>query len=304
MSEENDVFDPTLLLKPELVIKSVDSHLYRIGLCVPTDDCSVKRSFVQKPLIILIILLIETCKIIAFSSISRIENESYRLYFGDEGELSGLGNFYHLISASYVSTTICCMLIHYWNYKKGIKPTYLQVFKVMAGLVPPKTVRLTDKSQLIWLIRRTKLVFKAVNFNNRSLFPIIGFSFSLSGYLRVNSSLFHLFLFGIPNSLYSSLLVIVIYDIQLYQLIYFYIICVYLKLKLQSINANLLEKKSKTSIAYIVSQLKAMNSLYKEINEYNSQFWSLYFLLFWLNIGSIISIELYIIFLSDISTKC
>ena len=63
-------------------------------------------------------------------------------------------------------------------------------------------------------------------------------------------------------------------------------------MKLQSINAKLLEKKSKTSIAYIVSQLKAMNSLYKEINEYNSQFWSQYFLLFWLNIGSIIAIEL------------
>ena len=292
---------PDQFLPQELVIKSADSHLYRIGLCVPTDDSSVKRRFIQKPMFILGYLMIETCKIIAFALYSRDMTESLMAYFGDYGGLDGLGNFYRLMIWSYIWTTICSMVIHFWNYKNGVNPTYLLVFKMMAGLVPPKTVGLTDKSQILWLIKRARFVFKAALVNNYIFAPTLSFLFGFAGYLRVfYPSLIHLVIFGLPHSLYLSMLIFILYEIQTYQLIYFYIICVYLKMKLQSINAKLLEKKSKTSIAYIVSQLKAMNSLYKEINEYNSQFWSQYFLLFWLNIGSMISIDLYVIFLTEI----
>ena len=294
------MFEPDQSLPKELVLKSADSHLYRIGLCVPTDDRSVKRSFLRKPLFILTLNLVEIFKIMAFVSIPRGKFESYRTYFGDYGELSGLGNFFNLIGTSYMLSTLCCMLIHYWNYKSAVKPTFLLLFKMMAGLVPPKTVVLTDKSQILWLIRRARFVFKAVYINNRSFLPMVGFLASFSGYLLVHyGSIFDLVIFGIPNSAYLALLAFVIYDIQLYQMSYFYLICVYLKMKLQSINAKLLEKKSKTSIAYIVSQLKAMNSLYKEINEYDSQFWSQYFFVFWVNVLCVISITIYTVFLSD-----
>ena len=152
--------------------------------------------------------------------------------------------------------------------------------------------------QILWLTRRARIIFNIVNINNKTLVPLSCFVFSLSGYLR-NYSLFDLIIFGIPNSVFYFILGFIYVEIHLYQLSYFYIICIFLKFKLQSINAKLLEKKSKTSIAYIVSQLKAMNSLYKEINEYNSQFWSQYFLLFWFNNGISISINIFIIFFSD-----
>ena len=300
MSKIKKMFEPDQLLPKELVLKSADSHLYRIGLCVPTDDSYIKRKFIQKPIFILAVILIETCKIIVFSSYSSAISEKSRVYLGDYGELTRMGNFYRLIVGTYISVTICSMAIHYWNNKNGVNPTYLLVFKMMAGLVPPKTVGLTDETQILWLIRRARFVFRAVFVNSYVSVPILTFLFGFVGYLRIDCKLFEVVIFGLPHSLYLILLIYLLNEIQAYQLIYFYIICVYLKMKLQSINAKLLEKKSKTSIAYIVSQLKAMNSLYKEINEYNSQFWSLYFLLFWLIIGSMISIDLYVIFISNI----
>ena len=298
-AKTGNMYKPDRLLQNDLVIKSADTHFFRVGLCVPTDDCSIKRSFIQKPTFIVAVIMIEICKIIVFSVYKRDISFTFKVYFGDYGELTGLGNFYRLMILSYISTTICSMVIHYCNYKNGVNQTYLLIFKMMAGLVSPKTVGLTDKSQTIWLIRRTRFVFKAALVNNYLFAPALSFTFAFGGYLLIHSSLFDLILFGLPHSIYFSLLVYLMYEIQSYQLIYFYIICVFLKIKLQSINAKLLEKKSKTSIAYIVSQLKAMNSLYKEINEYNSQFWSQYFFLFWLNIGSLISIDLYVIFLSN-----
>ena len=175
------------------------------------------------------------------------------------------------------------------------------VFRMMAGLVPPKTAGLSDESQILLLVRRSKFIFNVWHKNNEVLAPIICITFILFSYAIKYSTVFDLVVFGIPNSLYYSVLGVTFFEINSFQLSYFYIICVYLKFKLQSINAKLLEKKSKTSIAYIVSQLKAMNSLYKEINEYNSQFWSQYFLVFWFNMGSSISIYIYIVLFSGLN---
>ena len=301
MSKLENILKVDQLLPKDLVVKSADSHLYRIGLCVPTDDSSVKRSFIQKPIIIYSVFMIEICKIIVFAILPKENLQHIRLYLGDYGELTGLGNFYRLIIWAYVSTSLFSMLIHYWNNKNGVNPTYLLVFKMMAGLVPPKTVGLTDKSQILTLIRRARFVFKAVNINNKIFVKLLGFGFSFAGYLRTSSSIHELIIYGIPNSLFLGLLGTLFNEIQSYQLSYFYIICCFLKFKINSINAKLLEKKSKTSIAYIVSQLKAMNSLYKEINEYNSQFWSQYFLVFWINVLSIIPIAIYMSFFPSLA---
>ena len=298
MSKLENILKVDQLLPKELVVNSADSHLYRIGLCVPTDDSSVKRQIIQKPIIISTVFMIEICKMIIFSAVNQENYDQIRLYLGDYASLVGMGNFYRLIMWAYLSTSLFSMIIHYWNYKNGVNPTYLLVFKMMAGLVPPKTVGLTDKSQILWLTGRARFVFKAVFVNNRTILPLIGFGFAFGGYLKV-SSLQDLVIFGIPNSIFLGYQGFLLYEIQLYQLSYFYIICCFLKFKINSINAKLLEKKSKTSIAYIVSQLKAMNSLYKEINEYNFQFWSQYFLVFWINVLSIISITIYVVFLSE-----
>jgi len=44
-------FDPKKCLPSELVIDSVDNHLYRIGLCLTTQHTIKRRKFIYKRLL-------------------------------------------------------------------------------------------------------------------------------------------------------------------------------------------------------------------------------------------------------------
>ena len=49
-------------LPPELVIYSVDNHLYRIGLCLRNNNNNKKRSFMNKPIVVFTLLLLHLIK--------------------------------------------------------------------------------------------------------------------------------------------------------------------------------------------------------------------------------------------------
>ena len=290
------MFNPDHILPPEMRIKSVDNHLYEIGLWIKTNGGPHKK-LAHKPVVGFSALLFELIRCLIFATISTHESK-YDIYFGNFGALTGINEYYVFLAVNYILNALAAKVIYYWNFKEGIEPTFLRIFQMMSGLVPPKAVGLTDKKEILWLIKRTKLVMKIAKFNSTWVGPPTAFGLAFFGYLRNGCSLSQVIIFGIPNSFLFTLMGICIFDTMMYQLIHFYILCVYLKMKIQSINANLLEKKS-LSIGYIVSKLKAMNSLYLEINEYNTTFWSKYLLLLWLTMSSLTSIELIIVVFSN-----
>ena len=69
-----------------------------------------------------------------------------------------------------------------------------------------------------------------------------------------------------------------------YQIIYFYIICRYLRHKLKNLNQSL---KSQTTIRPI---LRKFSSLYHEISEYNTTYWSKLLMNIWFNYGTLVII--------------
>jgi hypothetical protein len=70
---------------------------------------------------------------------------------------------------------------------------------------------------------------------------------------------------------------------NLSQLIYFYIICLYLKLKLRNVN-NCIRKSCDTKFKInnhkMKNILKLLNSINSEVNTYNNEFWSKYLMIF------------------------
>jgi hypothetical protein len=63
---------------------------------------------------------------------------------------------------------------------------------------------------------------------------------------------------------------------------YFYIICLYLKLKLRNANNSItksFEKKYKMNSYRMKNILKPLNSIISEINTYNNDFWSKYLMI-------------------------
>ena len=271
-------------LSNDLIIKSVENYLFRTGLCIETNNkYSVqKRSLINKPIVLFIISLIFFIK----HNINCLINKRITylsIILGDFGNFIGLKIEFTIVCDLMLILCIGSQIIYYYNYKNGIKPTFLRVFEMMSGLVSPKSIGLSDEKEILKLLRKTRLLFKYSKINNEKIAPILCLLNLLIPYL-LNSSTIETIIFGIPN---LFLFVVHNYELQniiVYQFFYFYLLCYYLKNEIHSINRSIKEKLNNSELLRIMYSL---DSLYKEINEYNSQFWSKFLLLFWITMGSI-----------------
>src|SRR6202000_501065 len=102
-------------------------------------------------------------------------------------------------------------------------------------------------------------------------------------------------LYGLLNSVLFSFLAFNTFNILLWKMNYFYLLCYYLKIKIISINNKIINSKRRINSKNINSIMKELNRLYVEINEYNTTYWSKFLLSVWLLFGSVIVILIYII---------
>jgi hypothetical protein len=99
--------------------------------------------------------------------------------------------------------------------------------------------------------------------------------------LIINSS-FELYLIEIFWVLLFTVYSYFCANITFSQMTYFYIICLYLKLKLRNANNSIrksFEKKYKMNNHRMKNILKSFNSIISEINTYNNDFWSKYLMI-------------------------
>ena len=83
------------------------------------------------------------------------------------------------------------------------------------------------------------------------------------------------------------------FTLCLWHLTYFCILCYYLRIKIRSLNISLEKRQN------VMKVLISFNELYKEIEEYNTNFWSKYLLCIWSLLGfDLISAIFLIIFFS------
>ena len=79
-------------------------------------------------------------------------------------------------------------------------------------------------------------------------------------------TVFETILYGLTNTVFISYCVYNVYNILMYQVIYFYLICVYLKIKIKILSIH-------TKSNHFSNDLfQSFNSLYNEINDYNTTF--------------------------------
>ena len=146
--------DVNKCLPPELTIESVDDILYRIGLCFTSVRVRPKRQRIDHPLVVFIITLIFASeRVVSFKCGPK--NESMFQILGDVGYLFGA----RLYGICYIFSSILIFgsqLVYYTNNRNGIKPTFLRVFQMMTGRVPPKVLGLKKEKHILYLIKITK----------------------------------------------------------------------------------------------------------------------------------------------------
>ncbi len=259
-----------------IAIKCAENHLYSIGLSLFSFGSQTRNRF-HNPFFISLIICVSIFK----SLITILMKE-------DKYKLLLIGDFTYFLNDRYFSNSLIIIwgsialssqLSHYWKYYKNESPSYMKPFQMISGLISPKSIGLMDREDIKFMLNKSKLMFKVSKSLNIGL-SICTFFISFIP-LIINSS-FELYLI---ETFWALLLTAYNYfatNIILFQMTYFYIICLYLKLKLRNANNSItkrFEKKYKMSNNRMKNILKSLNSIILEINTYNNDFWSMYLMI-------------------------
>ena len=287
--------DANKVLPQNLIIKSAENKLLSIGLIYRTNNNSnVFRGILYNPLFIFTIISIVIIKL--FIGLLLPEDNAYIFkIIGDFTYFLGIRIYCNIAGILWFSLAIISQLVYYYNYKNDIKPTFLKVFQMMSGLVSPKSIGLTNKQQIYKLVKQTNTLFVLNQINNELIIPMITFFISFVP-LIMNCTIYEIIIYSIPHSIIFSMTCYYSFYINVWQVIYFYIVCRYIKIKLSEINeilSNNIRKHKRTNRIYLSKILFQLNLIYSEINEYNTSFWSKYLLSIWLILGSVINLTLY-----------
>ena len=276
------------VLPSQYRIPLASSQFFRIGLSFDPPKVPVKRLWLSKPLgaalVIWSFLLIQIILLLNSGN-----NRLIVIIFGDFSTMMGFGFYYKIGGSIWTVMNISVQLIYYYNHSKGIKPTFLAVFDMLSGLISPESIGLTDKLTLKKLCQRSKTLFSITYFSTTRMTPLIGLLCVYPYYLK--TSLWETMMFGVPNAIFLGWVTFTNYGIALWQLFYFYILCYYLNIKIQSINTQLIVRRNRK-----FRTLRAMNAIHQEIHEYNVTYWSKYLFSIWMLLGSVIVMGIYGIF--------
>ena len=287
-------------LPPELTVQSVEEILHRIGLTLDSTKSYPKRKLFFNPIIIFIFCLMIITKEVFILTLDEQNDLTFKV-LGSVGYFLGIRKQYSFPTFLISFFPISFQLIYYYNYRNGIKPTFLRVFQMMSGLVSPKSIGLTDEVQIRKLLKLTKFLTKYLELNSTRIVPVSPFTFIITIYM-INTNLMETVCYGLPNAINYSILAIYALILISYHVFLQYIICLYLKIKINALNERLIEMKRRKRFIRIRETLQSFDSLYSEINEYNTTFWSKILFIFWTLLGTIIVFVFYICIFSKVDS--
>src|SRR5580704_9926325 len=90
---------------------------------------------------------------------------------GDIGNYLELKIHANMLFSLGLIMSITSQFIYYYNYKRGIKPTFVRVFQMMSGLVTPSSVGLYRETDITRLLRH-KFVYNIIKINNNYFIPL------------------------------------------------------------------------------------------------------------------------------------
>jgi hypothetical protein len=269
-------FDVDKPLPSVIAIKSEENPFYIIGLSLHSSEIQTRIRF-HNPFFMSFIISISILK---FITAILMKEDKYRLLL--------IGDFAYFLNGRYFinraiiiwgSLALSIQSLHYWKCYKNESPSYLKPFDMISGLVSPKSIGLMNREDINHLLKKTKLMFGI------SRILTIGFTFiafCLPVILMIISPSFTIYFIEIFWSLLFIVYGYFCAIINLSQTTYFYIICLYLKLKLRNVNNSIrkgFEKKYKMTNHKMKNILISLDSIISEINTYNNDLWSKYLMI-------------------------
>jgi hypothetical protein len=276
-------------LPPNHIISTSGTHFYKRGLSLYQFG-SAKRNRFFHPLIIFTFLAFMLFRSI-FLFFLQTEDPNVIVMVGDYSFFLGNRKHFNAASSHGYLLAILSQIIQFTNYCKNIKPSYLRPFGMMAGFVSPKSIGLTDRLEIYRMIKKTKFLFKFADYNLKAIF-ILSIIIPLI-ILSINCTNYYLLIFALLWSFIYAIGIYCIISIFVWQIIYFYIICHYLNLKIIDLN-NRVNYLIDNQLKYKFENfLDAYDIIYLEIIEFNETYWSKILLCFVILFLSAINLLIY-----------
>ena len=282
------------LLPSNLLVINADKHLYRNGLSFTAISDEKRRNVLFKPIIIFTVLMVFEIKTIILIQIRDNNNSYLHIILGDFGLFLGNSMVINSASLFFFAVTIFTQLIYFYCHKTNTKITFVKMFQMLSGSITPKSIGLTNEKAVLTLIRRSRIIFRVIQF----IIPL-ALAFAMVNYftpLAMNFSITEVILFAIPNTILMSMAVYHGFSFLVYQMVYLYLICYYLKSKIRAIDRQVIQSIQLSRYQNLRQIIQNYYQIYSEINEYNTTFWSKYLFVFWLLFGAIIVLALIAIF--------
>ena len=235
--------DPNKFLPSDMVIEGVDDILYDIGLSLTSiRELQKKRMLIHNPRMLLTINIFIFVNRLA-SLLIDDSNEFILKLLGESGMYYGIKNNLATIACLLIIIMLFSQWVYYNNYKHGIEPSFLKVFQIISGSVTPSSVGLNIESDVKGLLRNLKPTFLILSFNNNILAIIFGSVFY--AVLQINNKTFmEIILIVFPHTIIYTIWVHYVYNIISYQILFFVILCRYLRIKLHNLNNTLKETEN------------------------------------------------------------
>ena len=181
-----------------LLIARVSVGVYSIGLCHHSVRHRPKRSVINKPLIITMVLIIQSMMRIVSNT---TDNKLIILLTGDVGHLIGIKGHFNITGTLVSIMILLFQMVYYYNHRIGVKPTFIRVIQVLSGSITPSSVGLNNSTQVKQLLKIAKWQ-PLLKKNNTILLPLIGCISNTLDFTR-----FHIcsYLFHIPSNIQFSL---------------------------------------------------------------------------------------------------
>jgi hypothetical protein len=117
-------FDPKQVLPNNLILKSAATHLYTTGLSLYPYEFAQRNRY-DNPLLVFILNLQQLIRCI-FSLLLSDENKYLLMILGDWSHLFNVRIHTNILACLVILIALVSQIIHYYNFKNNIKPSYLK----------------------------------------------------------------------------------------------------------------------------------------------------------------------------------
>jgi hypothetical protein len=300
--------NPNKVLPHNVIIKNAGNHLYKIGLWQFNIGNAKRNPIIYHPILPFISLILLNLRSLV-SLTTKLDNPEFFVQIGDFNYFLNIRYQFNVSLMFLYIMTIINQAIHYWYYKNDIWPSYMKLFEMLSGFIPPKSLGLTDPQHIRHIIKKSRILINFISFNTDIFIPILAFVINFIP-IALNCNTFtQMIIYGIPWSLLYVYGVYFFCSAIAWQITYFYLICYYLKLKLSSLRMigskiNNINSKPMAHILFNENMVKyimvSINKLYLEIQVYNN-YWSKFAFLLYLYISTIVCLTLYSVLFGDMT---